>query len=32
VDGRLMTTLKGDRIVADFIGILDDYVRSHYAM
>ncbi len=31
VDGRLMTTLKGDRIVAEFIGILDDYVRSHYA-
>jgi (E)-4-hydroxy-3-methylbut-2-enyl-diphosphate synthase len=30
VDGRLMTTLKGDRIVAEFIGILDDYVRTHY--
>jgi (E)-4-hydroxy-3-methylbut-2-enyl-diphosphate synthase len=30
VDGRLMTTLKGDRIVAEFIGILDDYVHSHY--
>jgi (E)-4-hydroxy-3-methylbut-2-enyl-diphosphate synthase len=30
VDGRLMTTLKGERIVAEFIGILDDYVRSHY--
>jgi len=31
VDGRLMTTLKGDRIVAEFIGILDDYVATHYA-
>ncbi|MBZ5725132.1 MAG: flavodoxin-dependent (E)-4-hydroxy-3-methylbut-2-enyl-diphosphate synthase [Acidobacteriia bacterium] len=31
VDGRLMTTLKGDRIVADFIAILNDYVTSHYA-
>ncbi len=31
VDGRLMTTLKGDRIVAEFIGILDGYVASHYA-
>ena len=31
VDGRLFTTLKGDRIVAEFIKILDDYVESHYA-
>jgi len=31
VDGRLFTTLKGDRIVAEFIEILDDYVDSHYA-
>src|SRR5271163_2363377 len=31
VDGRLFTTLKGDRIVAEFIGILDEYVDSHYA-
>jgi (E)-4-hydroxy-3-methylbut-2-enyl-diphosphate synthase len=31
VDGRLFTTLKGDKIVADFIKILDDYVESHYA-
>ena len=31
VDGRLMTTLKGDRIVAEFIGILNEYVDSHYA-
>jgi len=31
VDGRLMTTLKGDRIVAEFIEILNRYVDSHYA-
>ncbi len=30
VDGRLMTTLKGDRIVAEFIHILNDYVSTHY--
>ena len=31
VDGRLMTTLKGDHIVGEFIQILNDYVDSHYA-
>jgi (E)-4-hydroxy-3-methylbut-2-enyl-diphosphate synthase len=31
VDGRLMTTLKGNKIVEEFIGILDDYVDTHYA-
>lgn len=31
VDGRLLTTLRGDQIVAEFIGILDGYVDSHYA-
>jgi (E)-4-hydroxy-3-methylbut-2-enyl-diphosphate synthase len=31
VDGRLFTTLKGDKIVPEFIQILDDYVESHYA-
>jgi (E)-4-hydroxy-3-methylbut-2-enyl-diphosphate synthase len=31
VDGRLITTLKGDRIVAEFIGMLDEYVLTHYA-
>src|SRR5882724_5275210 len=31
VDGRLFTTLRGDKIVAEFIQILDDYVESHYA-
>ena len=30
VDGRLMTTLKGDDIVPQFLRILDDYVASHY--
>jgi len=30
VDGRLMTTLKGDKIVAEFITILDDYVSARY--
>ena len=30
VDGRLMTTLKGERIVAEFIAILNDYVESRY--
>jgi (E)-4-hydroxy-3-methylbut-2-enyl-diphosphate synthase len=31
VDGRLFTTLKGDKIVEEFMKILDDYVDSHYA-
>src|SRR5215510_13683476 len=31
VDGRLMTTLKGDRIVAEFLEILNTYVDTHYA-
>jgi (E)-4-hydroxy-3-methylbut-2-enyl-diphosphate synthase len=31
VDGRLLTTLKGDRIVAEFIAILEDYVAAKYA-
>jgi (E)-4-hydroxy-3-methylbut-2-enyl-diphosphate synthase len=31
VDGRLLTTLKGDRIVAEFIDILSRYVSTHYA-
>ncbi len=30
VDGKLMTTLKGDTIVADFTRILGEYVHSHY--
>jgi len=32
VDGRLLTTLRGDRIVAEFIGILNEYVASHYSV
>ena len=31
VDGRLLTTLKGDDIVPQFLRILDEYVASHYA-
>ncbi|MBZ5647157.1 MAG: flavodoxin-dependent (E)-4-hydroxy-3-methylbut-2-enyl-diphosphate synthase [Acidobacteriia bacterium] len=31
VDGRLMTTLKGDNIVAEFIQILNGYVESRYS-
>src|SRR6201981_3205432 len=31
VDGKLYTTLRGDRIGAEFITILDEYVDSHYA-
>jgi (E)-4-hydroxy-3-methylbut-2-enyl-diphosphate synthase len=30
VDGRLMTTLKGNRIVAEFIEILNQYVDTRY--
>jgi (E)-4-hydroxy-3-methylbut-2-enyl-diphosphate synthase len=30
VDGRLMTTLRGDNIVTDFKRILDDYVAARY--
>jgi (E)-4-hydroxy-3-methylbut-2-enyl-diphosphate synthase len=30
VDGRLMTTLRGDDIVNDFKKILDDYVHARY--
>ena len=31
VDGRLMTTLKGNQIVTEFIQILNEYVTAHYA-
>ncbi len=30
VDGRLLVTLKGDRIVAEFLDILEEYVASRY--
>src|SRR6516225_9303266 len=31
IDGKLSTTLRGDRIVAEFIEILNNYVRRRYA-
>jgi (E)-4-hydroxy-3-methylbut-2-enyl-diphosphate synthase len=30
VDGRLLITLRGDKIVPEFLGILEDYVASRY--
>ncbi|HEY9506410.1 MAG TPA: flavodoxin-dependent (E)-4-hydroxy-3-methylbut-2-enyl-diphosphate synthase, partial [Gemmatimonadales bacterium] len=30
VDGRLLVTLKGDRIVGEFLEILEEYVASRY--
>ena len=30
VDGRLMTTLRGDHIVKEFIHILDEYIEARY--
>jgi len=29
-DGRLLLTLKGDAIVADFIRLLNEYIETHY--
>lgn len=31
VDGRLVTTLKGDNIVTEFIAMMNEYVDSHYS-
>jgi (E)-4-hydroxy-3-methylbut-2-enyl-diphosphate synthase len=31
VDGHMITVLRGDNIVAEFIAILQNYVESHYA-
>jgi (E)-4-hydroxy-3-methylbut-2-enyl-diphosphate synthase len=31
VDGRLMTTLRGDKIAEEFVAILDEYVETHYS-
>lgn len=31
VDGRMLRTLKGEGIVAEFIGILDGYVENRYS-
>jgi (E)-4-hydroxy-3-methylbut-2-enyl-diphosphate synthase len=30
VDGRLLVTLRGDNIVTEFLGIMNDYVASRY--
>jgi (E)-4-hydroxy-3-methylbut-2-enyl-diphosphate synthase len=30
IDGRLHGTLKGDRIVPEFLALLDDYVSRRY--
>jgi (E)-4-hydroxy-3-methylbut-2-enyl-diphosphate synthase len=30
VDGRLFTTLKGEHIVREFLGILEEYVARNY--
>ncbi len=30
IDGKLATTLRGDRIVAEFRDLLDNYVAQHY--
>ncbi len=32
VDGRLLTTLKGESLVAEFLSILDHYVESHFGL
>ena len=31
VDGKLLTTLRGETIVRDFLRILEEYVAAHYA-
>jgi (E)-4-hydroxy-3-methylbut-2-enyl-diphosphate synthase len=31
VDGKLLTTLRGDGIVPEFLRILEEYVATHYA-
>jgi (E)-4-hydroxy-3-methylbut-2-enyl-diphosphate synthase len=30
-DGRLLTTLRGENIISEFIAILEEYVDSHYS-
>ena len=32
VDGKLVKTLRGDHIVAEFTDMLNDYVESHYGV
>jgi (E)-4-hydroxy-3-methylbut-2-enyl-diphosphate synthase len=31
MDGKLLTTLRGDSIIAEFIGILEQYISTHYS-
>ncbi len=31
VDGRLMTTLRGEKIAEEFMAILEEYVETHYS-
>lgn len=31
VDGRLVKTLRGEHIVAEFIAMVEQYVESHYS-
>lgn len=31
IDGQKFTTLKGDHIAREFMGLLNDYVESHYS-
>jgi (E)-4-hydroxy-3-methylbut-2-enyl-diphosphate synthase len=30
VDGKLLTTLRGEGIVPEFLAILEEYVRTRY--
>jgi (E)-4-hydroxy-3-methylbut-2-enyl-diphosphate synthase len=32
VDGRLLTTLRGDNIVPEFLHILEEYVETRYGV
>jgi (E)-4-hydroxy-3-methylbut-2-enyl-diphosphate synthase len=32
VDGEKVVTLKGDRIAEQFMGLVDDYVKTHYGV
>jgi (E)-4-hydroxy-3-methylbut-2-enyl-diphosphate synthase len=32
VDGRLLVTLRGDNIVQEFLGIVEEYVASRYGV
>ena len=30
VDGKLVTTLRGDNITEEFLAIMDDYIKKNY--